>query len=162
MIIKEIYTNRLYLRPFKANDGPDLHHYLSHPYTKEMLQFNGCSLEQCDLIALKRSKGDSFFAVTLTNKLIGHVEFHETKHQGIYEIGYVFNPNYFGLGYAYEAIEAIIKYAKTIRISSIIASTSPLNQPSIRLLERLGFELYEGINLSDYADPDDLQYKIIT
>jgi [ribosomal protein S5]-alanine N-acetyltransferase len=162
MIVKEIKTNRLYLRPFKDTDGADLYDYLSDSYIKKTLNFNGCSLDECEAIVNSRAKGDSFFAVVLNEQMIGHIELHETKHPGVHEIGYVFNPKIYGNGYAYEALEAVLHHAKLIHINHLVASTSPNNKPSIRLLERLGFIPYEGMNLSDYADPDDLQFNLLT
>ncbi len=56
------------------------------------------------------------------------------------DLGFALLERYSGQGYAYEASEAAIQYAKDNSLShTLLAITLPENTSSIRLLERLGF-----------------------
>jgi RimJ/RimL family protein N-acetyltransferase len=58
------------------------------------------------------------------------------------DIGFAFLPNYTGQGYGYEAASAVVTYSRqTFGLTRILGFTSPANQPSIRLLEKLGLRL---------------------
>jgi RimJ/RimL family protein N-acetyltransferase len=55
------------------------------------------------------------------------------------DIGFAFLPEYMGKGYAQEISQAIMKYAKEVlKLEKILAITLPTNQPSIKLLEKIG------------------------
>lgn len=55
------------------------------------------------------------------------------------DIGFAFLPGFTGGGYGYESASALMTYAReTLGISRILGITSPMNQPSIHLLEKLG------------------------
>ncbi|WP_258881189.1 GNAT family N-acetyltransferase [Clostridium tagluense] len=54
------------------------------------------------------------------------------------EIGYVFNPEYYGKGYATEACKRVLKYGfEQLGAHRVIGKCNPKNTPSWRLLERL-------------------------
>ena len=55
------------------------------------------------------------------------------------ELSYEFKSNYFGMGYAYEAIMSFLSYLKQIGIQTLVAETQKKNTSSIKLLKRLGF-----------------------
>ncbi len=58
------------------------------------------------------------------------------------DIGFAFLPDYQGKGYAYEAAEATISFAKEkLNIPTICAITLPNNKSSIKLLEKIGMTL---------------------
>ena len=55
------------------------------------------------------------------------------------DIGYAMLPAYWGQGYAWEATAAIVRHARhTLRIPTLYGITSPQNQASINLLNKLG------------------------
>jgi len=55
------------------------------------------------------------------------------------DIGFAFLPEYQGKGYAYEAAEGTVHYAKdTLRLPNLCAIVMPENHHSIRLLEKIG------------------------
>ncbi|WP_448567756.1 GNAT family N-acetyltransferase [Thalassotalea ganghwensis] len=67
------------------------------------------------------------------------------------DLGYSLLPEFWGLGYAKEAATGVLESAHVdCRIDKIAAITSPNNQPSIAVLEKLGFAfvdmkpLFEG------------------
>lgn len=58
------------------------------------------------------------------------------------DLGFAFLKSHWGKGYAFEAAEASLNYAKSnLNEDKILAITLPENSRSSRLLERLGFEL---------------------
>lgn len=98
--------------------------------------------ESCRGEAVKRSDNDAFIAVCLKSggKVIGNVYFQQTDPAEFltWEIGYVFNPDYFGQGYATEAAAEILRYGfEELHARRIVAGCNTENAPSWRLLERL-------------------------
>lgn len=60
--------------------------------------------------------------------------------EGIYEIGVHLKKVHWGQGYALEAARAVMEYAfHTLRARGLFAGHSPANEPSRRLLKKLGF-----------------------
>lgn len=55
------------------------------------------------------------------------------------DFGFAFLPAYHGQGYAYEAAVSNLAYAIAHGHKELLAITLPSNNPSIRLLEKLGF-----------------------
>ncbi len=79
--------------------------------------------------------------------LIGIVNFSRMEHGpfSCASIGYKFDTDYHGNGYAFEACQAAISVIfYNYKIHRIEARVAPDNIPSIKLLERLGFS-FEGI-----------------
>ncbi|MGE5579295.1 MAG: GNAT family N-acetyltransferase [Bacillota bacterium] len=106
--------------------------------------------EECKAKAAARANSKAFWAVTLkeTGKMIGHVYFAQADPPEFltWEIGYIFNPAFWGKGYATEACRRILKYGfEDLGAHRVTAGCSPDNPPSWRLLERLGMrrEAYE-------------------
>jgi ribosomal-protein-alanine N-acetyltransferase len=55
------------------------------------------------------------------------------------DIGFAFLPQYYGLGYAFEAASATLDHARTtLRLPKVLAIVSPGNDRSTTLLRRLG------------------------
>ena len=135
-------TERLIIRNFKAEDWEDLYEYLS---SEEVLRFEPASAsseEDCRKLALERARGNIFLAVCLkeTLKMIGHIYFGRVEpfEYKTWEIGYIFNPLYYGMGYATEASRRILKYGfEQLNAHRIIGMCDPENYASWKLLERL-------------------------
>lgn len=69
------------------------------------------------------------------------------------DIGFAFLPDYWGKGYAQEAAAATLAHGRdTFQLERIVAITSPGNEASIRLLEKLGFKYEQDLQLSP-GDP---------
>jgi len=65
------------------------------------------------------------------------------------DIGFAFLARYRGRGYAREAAEATLAYARgSCGLKRILAITSPDNQRSIGLLQKLGFSYEKTVQLS--------------
>ena len=64
------------------------------------------------------------------------------------DIGFAFLPEFRGKGYAEESALAVLTLARTeFALTRIVAITSPRNERSIRLLEKLGLTLEEELDL---------------
>ncbi|WP_340148335.1 GNAT family protein [Ruminiclostridium hungatei] len=73
-----------------------------------------------------------------TKKLIGNIYLSEQNFD-TWELGYVFNFDYHGKGYAIEAAKAMVEHAfKNYHARRIVAMCNPLNTSSWKLLEKLG------------------------
>ena len=70
------------------------------------------------------------------------------------DIGFAFLPEYRSHGYAYEAAVAVKSYAHNVLgIDTLLAIVSPGNEPSIRLLTKLGFVYDRVFRLAADAKP---------
>lgn len=57
-----------------------------------------------------------------------------------FDIGYAFLEEHWRRGYAYESARAVMKWARaTLRLQRVIGFIAPHNDPSARVLEKLGF-----------------------
>lgn len=75
------------------------------------------------------------------------------------DLGYAFLPQWRGGGYAYEAAEATMVYAReTLNLKRVVAIVSPGNERSIGLLEKLGFHFEKSLRLPPKDDQDTLLY----
>jgi len=136
-------SERLFLRAFRAQDWQDLLAYLSRPEVVKYEPYEVFDETSCQREAIQRSENRAFWAVCLkeTGKMIGNLYFNriEPLEFSTWELGYVFNPDYSGRGYATEACARIIEYGfHEQNAHRIIALCNPENQASWKLLERLG------------------------
>lgn len=77
------------------------------------------------------------------------------------DLGFAFLPKFWGQQYAFESASAALLYGQDVLgISRIVAITSPDNDRSIRLLERLGFCFERNVCLN--ADGEELKLYAIT
>jgi RimJ/RimL family protein N-acetyltransferase len=75
------------------------------------------------------------------------------------DIGFAFLPEFWNLGFAYEAAEAIMKYGhSTLGIKKIVGLTSEDNLGSIKLLKKLGMTFEKTVKMSD-DDPGTVLYS---
>jgi ribosomal-protein-alanine N-acetyltransferase len=64
------------------------------------------------------------------------------------DLGFAFLPEHRGHGYAIESARAVRDYARaTLGLKRLVAIVSPRNEPSIRLLEKLGFRHERAVKL---------------
>ncbi len=69
------------------------------------------------------------------------------------DVGFAFLPRYWSRGYAFEAASAVLAEGRgEFGLRRIVAITSPDNEPSIRLLGRLGFR-FEGLTRLSESEP---------
>lgn len=135
-------TERLIIRRFTAEDWRDLHEYLSDESVVEYEPYYPFTEEESKQEAVNRANNEAFWAVCLkeNGKLIGNIYFAQEGPSEFrtWEIGYVFNPKYYGKGYATEACRRILKWAfEDLGAHRIIGHCNPKNEASWKLLERL-------------------------
>ncbi len=138
-----VETEHLLIRKFKSTDANDLFEYLGDEEVVIFEPYDMFTLEECKSEAMERQESDTFLAVELkaSGKLIGNVYFAqvEPRKAKTYTLGYVFNRHYQGRGLATEAARAIVEYGFShYAAHRIIAMCNVLNEPSWRLLERIG------------------------
>lgn len=69
------------------------------------------------------------------------------------DVGFAYLPGYWGRGLAYEAAAAVLCHAREhLGLCRIVAITSPDNERSARLLERLGLRCEGTIRLPEYDE----------
>jgi RimJ/RimL family protein N-acetyltransferase len=96
------------------------------------------------------AQADGYLTVCLkaTGKLIGliAIERHKDQEERVHNLGYVFHPGCHGHGYATEGCRAAMDYVfGQLAADGILTGTHPANQPSVRLLKRLGLtEIDQG------------------
>ena len=143
-------TERLLLRRFCADDWEGLFEYLSQKETVKYEPYDVFTEEESRREALRRCGDDAFWAVCLksSGKLVGNLYLAE-RDFGAWELGYVFNANCLGRGYATEAARALIGHCFAEKNAHrIVAMCNPLNERSWKLLERLGMRR-EGVLLQN-------------
>ncbi|HET6556540.1 MAG TPA: GNAT family protein [Prolixibacteraceae bacterium] len=146
----DIATERLLLRPIQPQDAEAVFNYRSNKQVNQYQSFIPESLNEVDhFIAHKVcheiNVPGTWIQLVVIKKddrhLIGDIGVHFHAYDPLHsEIGCTFNCIYHGQGYATEALKEIMnvlfyQWGKE-RIS---ASVDPRNNPSIRLMERLGF-----------------------
>ena len=136
-----IETERLILRNFLPNDEKDLFEYLLQRKHELFEPYEDISEDTIERHLKYRLKNDEFIAIELkeNHKVIGNIYFGKRDFESR-EIGYILNQNYFHKGYATEAGKEIIKRAFDNGVHRIYAECDPRNNPSRRLLERLGLK----------------------
>jgi ribosomal-protein-alanine N-acetyltransferase len=75
----------------------------------------------------------------LHNTPIGICGFYKREFLENPDVGYALLPGYEGKGYAYEALTAIIDYARVLNFSELMAFTMMDNLASVKLLKKAGF-----------------------
>jgi len=65
------------------------------------------------------------------------------------DVGFAFLPRFWSKGYALEAASAVMAHGRNVLgLTRIVAITSPANEASIRLLEKLGMRFESMVRLS--------------
>ncbi len=142
-------TQRLVLRQVHQDDADEMFFLRSD---REVMKYIGRPLaiavsEAKELIGKMNdgiaNNNDIAWAITLKgdDKLIGYIGFWRTdKEHHLSEIGYALHPHHHHKGLMQEAVAALLEYGFHImKLHSIQANVDPLNQASIKLLERNDF-----------------------
>jgi RimJ/RimL family protein N-acetyltransferase len=143
-----IETARLTIRNFTRDDWQDLLEIAVGYQASEMAQYDHkwpTSEDEIRGVAAWFATDDRFLAVCLksTGKVIGFVSLppEEGADSLAFGFGYVFHFDYHGQGYATESCRAAIDYAfGELGADRIHTGTAAANEPSCRLLARLGMQ----------------------
>lgn len=153
-----LVLDRVIIRRFKESDQEDLYEYLSDEEVVRFEPYEIFSKKEAKEEAIRRVGDDNFYAVCLkeSGKLIGNLYLGKSDFD-TFELGYVFNREYQGKGYAFESGKALLDYAfSNLGARRVIAMCSTKNTSSWKLLERLKMRR-EGLLLQNvYFKTDDL------
>ena len=148
-LVLPLATSRLTLRAMRPDDAPALAGYRSDPDVARYQDWNmpftlDDAVRFVDGIArLSWPVLDDWYqvAVDLDGRMIGDVGVHQSADGREATIGYTLAREHQGLGYATEAVAAVIEHLFAAGAERINASIDPANTASARLLDRLGFRL---------------------
>lgn len=138
--VTRLVTDRLILRAARDDDLGPLFGIFSDP--KAMRYWSDLPHKTPEdtrpsLDRLKKPGPRKYFVMEHENTVIGLGGIHTGA-----EIGYILHPEYWGRGFASEALRAIINLVwTTTELPHITADVDPLNLDSVRLLTRLGFQI---------------------
>ncbi len=151
-----LYTERLVLRPVQDHDQEWVFKGFSHPEVTRYFDLTYPTFEataaQMEWYKTNTENGTGHYWVVSSTygEFMGVFSIYfinRTHHKA--EIGYWLFPEFWGKGYASEALQAILHVAQhTLLLHRISAEVEPENTDSCKLLQKLGFEL-EG-TLRDY------------
>lgn len=136
----EIRTERLVLRRARLGDAAAMHAIMSDPQAMRYwftpphrsLAETECWMES--MVAADPATSDDFI-VTLDGALIGKLGGRKLP-----EFGFLFARDHWGKGLATEALAAFIAHRRVAGSTELKADVDPRNTPSLKLLERAGFE----------------------
>jgi [ribosomal protein S5]-alanine N-acetyltransferase len=144
-----IETDRLVIRNFTADDWRDLQEMIVQYEASEVGLYDHewpTSSEEIKGVTGWFAGGDSFLAASLktTGKVIGFIALNreDKPDQVEFNLGYVFNSDYHGQGYATEGCRAMLERAfGELVADSVVTGTAVANQASCRLLKKLGLHV---------------------
>lgn len=139
MLLDFVKTNKDIFEKYESKKDPL---FYTKAYQKNILKTEYSSMKQGTFAR--------FYAFTYDNpdKIIGTVSFgfHRPLPYASFNIGYKFDPNVWGLGYAKEAaIACIDEIFRSTDTHQIFAYIMPENIRSIKLIESVGFS-WEGLS----------------
>lgn len=141
-------TDRLTLRNFLLSDWEALCEMISQYEASGLAAYDQpwpIAPEEIKKVTEWFASGDSYLAVCRrdTGRFIGFVALNpeQPEDERVFNIGYIFNFDYHGQGYATEACRAALRHAfEQLRAQRVVTGTAAANRASCRLLERLGFK----------------------
>lgn len=152
-----IRTKRLVIRDYSPSDWRDLHEIFSDPVVMKECEPAYSEEQTRDALDYFIKKSIAY-AVCLADsgKVIGHALFNQLPppdEEGVYEIGWIYNRNYWRNGYAFEAAKALIDYGfQELKLHKICAETiDPVK--SVGMMKKLGMN-HEGTFRSHTKDLD--------
>lgn len=140
----KIETERLIIRDFNKGDINDSFEYLSNPFVMKHIEPVFTYTQAVEFIEIYGIDKKSVFAVEEKSlgKVIGHIIFHEFNNTLEYELGWIFNEKFHGLGYAREVSLALFEYGfNELQLEYILAETVLENKKSVMVMESLGMKL---------------------
>ncbi|WP_027343482.1 GNAT family N-acetyltransferase [Hamadaea tsunoensis] len=176
-----IYTARLTLRPWTADDFDDLYAVQSHPDVPRYLYWSvRDAAEVREDLKIKSTLsaisevGDTLSLAVVyreAERVVGSVSLHWlSREDGGGEVGYVFHPDFGGRGLATEAASAVLRLAFTAPIDGglglhrVIGRIDARNTASARVLERLGMRREAHFVENEYVKgewTDEVVYAIL-
>ena len=147
-----IETPRMIVRNFTPEDAADLHDIFGDEETMENCEpaydfektrkfLTSFCIERHGAVAAVHKE---------SGKVIGYILFNGFD-EGVYEMGWIFNRNFWRQGYAFESCKAVMDYAFTGLKAHKIFAEAIDTVKSVSLMQKLGMQL-EGIQRSQTKD----------
>ena len=163
-----IETERLLLRRSRPEDAATISAYRSDPNVNRQQGWDRTDLEGvlADIVEMSgRSPGEPGGWVQFTveerggGRIVGDVGLSVADGEpGVIKVGYTIDPAFQGLGYATEAIRALVEYAfETLGAEVVRAHASAENAPSIRVAEKIGMRLVERV---EHREGDEVWFGV--
>ncbi len=106
------------------------------------------------MLKMVRGRKETEWAVTLkdTGEYIGECLIPKIADNYLGEVGYLFRKEFWGKGYAGEAVNAIIEYcASELKLKRLCALIDDKNERSKKLIEKAGFEWVATLPEADFG-----------
>ncbi|WP_438350424.1 GNAT family N-acetyltransferase [Paenibacillus sp. FA6] len=152
-MITKLQTQRLVLRKMKASDSASLFTIWSDPEVTKFMNINSFTDESqaVDMIEIldklyRENRAIRYSIIELeSNEIIGSCGYNSLDFSNAKaEIGYDISKDFWGKGYAKEAILSLMDYAfSALEFNRIEAKVEPENINSIKVLQKLNFT-FEG------------------
>lgn len=150
-------TDRLDIRPFSSEDIEDTYEIYSNMDVCEYLLEDAWTCESKSEEFNKKLNNNKLqensqlnLAVLLNGKVIGDISIWYTGMKQTVEIGFVFNPNFCGRGYATESVKAVVKALfEKHNVHRIQANLDARNLSSAKLCSNVGMRR-EAHFIQDY------------
>jgi len=160
-----IETERLRLRDWREDDLLPFQQMNANRqvrrYFPSLLSYRRTELDMRQMNDVIQEHHIGLFAVELkeTNGWLGFIGLNyvpkESKYKfdelPFYEIGWRLIPDVWGNGFATEGAEAVLKYAKAQGLKEVYAFTSENNEPSRKVMEKIGMSLYDYFEYPDLS-----------
>lgn len=159
-----LVTERLQFRQWTENDFESVRQFFSN---KEDAQYVGGVLNQESAWRLISTyvghfhlKGFSYLAIETRDSgmLIGTVGLWKSIPWPEHELGYWLRPEAQGQGYGREAGKAVLSFAKSLNLPSLVSYIDPKNEPSKKLALGLGAKLDGSIELLEFGKHEVYRY----
>jgi RimJ/RimL family protein N-acetyltransferase len=161
--VRVLGTARLNLRWLEPGDAPFIVELLNQPTFLEFIGDRGVRNLEDARKYIREGPGQSYaehgFGLYLAElkddrKPIGMCGLLKRETLDDVDLGFALMPQYWGQGYAFEAAAAVLAHGReAFALERIVAITSPDNEASIRLLEKLGMH-FEGMVRLTEDDPE--------
>lgn len=141
----ELTTERCLVRNMKMKDADDLHQVLSDELVMKYIeQVFDMEMTKNFIHSAGLCESPLVYAIVwkTTEKVIGHAIFHSYE-KNDYEIGWILNRDYWGIGIADEITKELIRYAKYLGIESCVIECDDRQIASKKIAIKNRF-VYEG------------------
>lgn len=167
-MFKELETKRLRLKNIGYEDADFVYKEFStdevnnYLYDAEPISSTAEAKQLIEFYTQEEPRNQHRWIIIMkdTNEKIGTCGFHcWDRMNGIVEIGYDLQPDYWRKGYTSEALEEIIKFAKNeMNVISIIAHIAERNIASIQSVIKLGFYKTNDTYFEEFHEKRYLHY----
>ncbi|CAM3505523.1 GNAT family N-acetyltransferase [Aequorivita lipolytica] len=157
-----IETERLKIREYRLNDAPFIFELMnSEGWLKNIGDRNIKTIEDAEAYLQKnyfssyeKNGFGPYFVSLKDGTFIGSAGLYKRENLDHPDIGFAFLPEFFNKGYAFEASNAVMKFAsQELAINKIVGFTLPNNEASIKLLKKLGLS---EVGTHKYEDGEEL------